>query len=250
MEPIGFFDSGLGGLSIWNAVTKLLPSESTIYYADNKYCPYGGRAQSFIIERSRVITEELIRLNAKLIVVACNSATAFAIDFLREHYPIPFVGIEPAIKPASLATRTGVVGVLATDATFHGRPFLDTIEKIPKGVKIILGHVNGWVEVVEKGDILAPETMSLVESQIRPIIARGVDCLVLGCTHFPFLRKAIQKVAPDIQLFDPSFAVAKQVEHLLKQNNLLSVGMASHTRIFSGSEASLRTITTLLSALD
>lgn len=213
MDAIGFFDSGVGGLSIWREATVLLPRESTVYLADNAHCPYGSKDEPELVERCKANVEFLLAHDCRMIVVACNTATAAAIDILRATFDCPFVGLEPAVKPAALASRSHKVGVLATGETLRGRLFQETSARLRPGTEIFVRSVEGWVEAVERGETdPTPATRELVRSQIAPLLERGVDSLVLGCTHFPFLRSVIEEVAgPDVELYDPAKAVAKQI---------------------------------------
>lgn len=234
LAPIGFFDSGIGGLSIWQAATKAMPNESTIYLADTANCPYGTKDDSFIAQRSIANTERLIEQGCKLIVVACNTATAAAIATLRKKYTIPFVGIEPAIKPAAKITKTKVIGVLATAGTLRGRHFTETSKGLPKDITVVVQEAIGWVDAVENGETSPTEkTLALVEQHIKPLLNQGADTLVLGCTHFPFLEEAIRKVAgPNINLINPAEAVAKRIEQVLNKHNLLAPQNATATHKF------------------
>ncbi|MDR2358410.1 MAG: glutamate racemase [Prevotellaceae bacterium] len=236
--PIGLFDSGVGGLSVWREVVKLLPDEHTVYYADSAYCPYGQRLPDEIIERSDRIMDFLIgQQQCKLIVVACNTATAAAIAHLRAAYPLPFVGMEPAVKPAALHSVTGVVGVLATQGTFKGRLYHETLERFAGHVQIIEQPGDGLVELVENGATGGEEAQALLEKYIRPMLHARIDHLVLGCTHYPFLIPAIRKITGDgVTILDPAPAVAQRVKFLLSQDNLLNIsgGEARHEFFSSG----------------
>ncbi len=222
--PIGLFDSGIGGLSVWREVVRLLPHERTVYYADTAHCPYGPKTQDEIIARAKHITEWLLEKQAKIIVVACNTATAAAIDHLRENYKTTlFVGMEPAVKPAALHSQTGVVGVLATRGTFKGRLYNATTERFAAHIKIIEQPGDGLVELIEAGKIDSTEMNTLLHQYIDPMLTAGVDHIVLGCTHYPFLIPSIQKITGNrVILLDPAPAVALQVKNLLEQNGLLN----------------------------
>lgn len=231
-QPIGFFDSGVGGLSILRAVQARIPWEDTLYLADSANCPYGLRDESFLLERSFVNTEWLLAHGSKAIVVACNTATAAAIRRLRLIYQVPFIGVEPAVKPAAASSWTGVVGVLATAGTLHGRHFKETSSQLPEEIEVVVHQVRGWVEAIERGHFGREaaedeKILALVRRELKPILEAGADVLVLGCTHFPFLKEAIQKVVGEmvpercVQLFDPSEAVARQTEVVLKKHGLL-----------------------------
>ena len=193
-SPIGIFDSGLGGLSVWAAIRKRLPAESLVYYGDGKNCPYGRKSAEQITEYAIEAVERLRDKGAKLVVVACNTATGAAIRTLRERYDIPIVGMEPAVKPAAKATRTGVIGILATQRSLESELYLHTSACYASGVEIIQSEGEGFVELVESGECdtdLAVETVGRV---VRPMLERGVDQIVLGCTHYPFLKNAIARV--------------------------------------------------------
>lgn len=249
--PIGFFDSGVGGLTIWQAATKVLPNESTIYLADTANCPYGTKDDDFILQRSIANTEWLIKQGCKLIVIACNTATAAAITTLRKQFDVPFVGIEPAIKPAAKATKSKIIGVLATAGTLRGKHFAATSQGLPNDIKIIVQEAIGWVEAVERGET-APDkqTLDIVSRHIEPLLKQGADTLVLGCTHFPFLEEAIKKVTgPNIQLFNPADAVARQIATLLKTRKLQSPVNSTPSHHFE-STGDATTLKMLISSLD
>lgn len=224
-RPVGIFDSGLGGLSVLKNLITLLPDETFVYFADSGYCPYGSKSVQAVEARSRTITEFLTGEDVKMVVVACNTATAAAIDYLRSTYPLPFIGIEPAIKQAALHTRSGKVGVLATQNTFQGRLFRETSTKYAndKDVMIRVGH--GLVEMVEEDTIDTAESQELLRSYIEPMIDAGVDQIVLGCTHYPFLIPKIREMVPgSVVIHDPSPAVARQTAKILGEFNILSSG--------------------------
>lgn len=220
--PIGIFDSGMGGLSVWREVRSLLPHESLIYLADGKNCPYGDRSEQEIAALTHKAIGELVARGAKLIVVACNTATAVAIDALREEYEIPFVGMEPAVKPAALATRTGTIGILATRASLAGNLFRATSAKYASGVKILPVVGEGFVEAVEEGRESEVSTRELVRRVVEPLIKAGADQIVLGCTHYPFLQEVIEGVIGDreVGVVNPAGAVARRVEWLLEQHDM------------------------------
>jgi len=215
----GFFDSGFGGLCILEAFMRECPGEPFVYIADNANCPYGNKSRAEIETVAGQIAEELIdRHQCRLIVVACNTATAQAIDFLRNKYPqVPFVGLEPAIKPAAQATKTGVVGVLATRGTFGGRLYRETSRKFAAGVTVLQRMADDWVELVERGVVDGPEAEAAVRTAVEPLLAAGADQLVLGCTHFPHLRPLIERVANGrAAVIDSCQAVARQARRLLE----------------------------------
>jgi glutamate racemase len=217
-------------------VTRLLPHEHTVYYADTAFCPYGTRTASDVIDRAATITGFLLSKQVKLVVVACNTATAAAITHLRNTYAVPFVGMEPAVKPAALHSRSGVVGVLATRGTFKGRLYHDTLERFASQVTLIEQPGDGLVELVEAGDLESPEVYRLLEKYLRPMLDAGADHIVLGCTHYPFLIPAIKKIAGEqVRLIDPAPAVARRVKALLEQHGLLNPSPDEATHAFYSS---------------
>lgn len=249
MIKIGVFDSGEGGLSVLKEITRLLPEAEYIYYSDNAHCPYGEKSPEYIQDRARAITERLLKEGADVIVVACNTATAAAISVLRSEYSdasspevrdrvqkltggrhdhICFIGMEPAVKPAALGTRTGVVGVLATAGTLKGSKYLKTKESVDDQVNVFEHVGRGFVELVEKGRLSGSEAEDVVKASLGPLLSAGADIIVLGCTHYPFLLPVLQKVAgPDIRFIDPAPAVARQLVHVLERDGMLSAGEAS-----------------------
>ena len=219
-NPIGVYDSGFGGLSVWQELHRALPNESLLYLGDGKNCPYGSQS----VERIRVLAEEavsvLVERGAKMVVVACNTATAAAIAHLRERFSqIPIVGLEPAIKPACLESKSRIVGVLATERSLKGEKFLNTLTKYGEGVEVIKVVGEGFVEAVERNLEDDPATEELVRRAVEPIIEGGADIIVLGCTHYPFLRHVIERVIGDrnVRIIDSGHAVSKRVESLLDQ---------------------------------
>ena len=220
--PIGFFDSGVGGTSVWSAVNNLLPNESTIYVADSANAPYGERSAETILALSIKNTDFLISKGCKLIVVACNTATTNAIAVLREKYTIPFIGIEPAIKPAALQTLTGKVGLLATKGTLGSALFHKTVLENAGGVEIIEQEGTGLVALIEGGFADGEEVAELLKSYLLPMQEKGIDRLVLGCTHYPYLIPAIKKILSSrIEIIDAAGAVAKQTKKVLEKEGLL-----------------------------
>lgn len=249
MIKIGVFDSGEGGLSVLKEITRLLPEAEYIYYSDNAHCPYGEKSPEYIQDRARAITERLLKEGADVIVVACNTATAAAISVLRSEYSdassqevrdrvqkltggrhdhICFIGMEPAVKPAALGTRTGVVGVLATAGTLKGSKYLKTKESVDDQVNVFEHVGRGFVELVEEGRLSGSEAEDVVKASLGPLLSAGADIIVLGCTHYPFLLPVLQKVAgPDIRFIDPAPAVARQLVHVLERDGMLSAEEAS-----------------------
>lgn len=216
---VGFFDSGIGGRCILDAFRRLCPNEPTIYFADTKNCPYGNKPAEEIVERSCAISATLIGRGCDVVVVACNTATAAAIDVLRREWPhIPFVGMEPAVKPAALGSRTGVVGVLATRGTFNGRLYRQTSARVAGAVKIIETVADELVLLVENGETAGPRAEAAVRARIEPLIEAGADRIVLGCTHFPHLKPLMEKVAGNkAVIVDPSDAVARRIRDVLSE---------------------------------
>ncbi len=218
---IGVFDSGLGGLSVLRELVTALPQENFIYVSDAGHCPYGGKRASEITDRAEAITDFLLAKGVKLIVVACNTATIAAIESLRATYTVSFVGMEPAVKPAAVLTRAGVVGVLATGAALAGEKLHRLIERHAAGVRVLTQPCPGLVERVEAGLISSAETRALVERYTAPLLAQGADVLVLGCTHYPFLKQVIQNVVgPEVTLLDTGAAVARRAVSLLQAERL------------------------------
>lgn len=216
MRPIGILDSGVGGLSVLREIRRELPYEDIVYIGDSAWCPYGPRPAEEIRARVFELTDRLLALDAKLIVVACNSATIAAIEALRAFYPVPFAGMEPAVKPAAAATKTGVIAVLATEASVAGEKFHRLVSTHAAGVRVITRPCPEFVSLVEAGDTGSPAVRATVEAVVRPLLDAGADTLVLGCTHFPFLRATLESVAgPDITVIDTGAAVARRVKTLL-----------------------------------
>ncbi len=222
MHPIGVFDSGLGGISVWKEVVKLLPNESFIYFADSGHCPYGEKSHEEIYQMSRYITQFLIEKGCKAIVIACNTATAAAIKRLREEFDLPFIGIEPAVKPAAQATQTGVIGILATKGTLEGTLFKTTKKKYANDIEVIMQIGTGLVKIVEQNKINSPNSLVLVQQYIEPMVKKGVDQIVLGCTHYPFLIELFNQASKGKAVtINPAPAVARQLKRVLKKENLL-----------------------------
>ena len=237
---IGIFDSGVGGLSVFREIRKLLPDEKYIYFSDSAHCPYGEKSRDYIIDRARQIASFLISQGAEIIVVACNTATAAAISTLREEFPVSFIGMEPAVKPAAQATSSGVVGVLATAGTLKADKYIDTRERWAHDVKIVEHIGQGFVELVENGTVTGPEAEAIAEKSVRPLIDAGADTIVLGCTHYPFLSEAILKAAGrPITLIDPAPAVAKHLHELMMEKDLIHSDGYSITLHSSGDPKTL-----------
>lgn len=229
-QPIGLFDSGVGGLSVLRHVRELLPFEDLIYVADQAFVPYGSRPQSHILSRSKKITEFLLAEGCKLIAIPCNTASAAALSELREEYDVPFVGMEPAVKPGAEATRSGKVGVLATAGTFESQRYASLMERYAQNVQLYQNPCHGLVDLIEAGQLESVQTLNLLVSVLNPMLFQGVDTIVLGCTHYPFVQPLIETVAGDMAtVIDPAPAVAKQIKRRL---SLVGVGLGSETGYF------------------
>ncbi|MFO7585698.1 MAG: glutamate racemase [Anaerolineales bacterium] len=225
-SPIGIFDSGIGGLSVLQAIRELLPDESLIYLADQAHVPYGPRPLAEIQAFSVAITRFLLEHDAKMIVVACNTASAAALHHLRAEFPdVPFVGMEPAVKPAAEQTHSGVVGVLATPATFQGALYASVVERFANGVTVLQDTCPGLVGQIERGDLSGPETRRILEQALRPMLAAGADTVVMGCTHYPFVIPLIEQIGGgQIRVIDPAPAVARQAKRVLDARGIQAGG--------------------------
>jgi glutamate racemase len=222
-SPIGAFDSGVGGLSVLREIRRELPHESVIYVADSGSAPYGDRPAAFIRERSVAVTRALIERGVKAVVVACNTATGAAVDVLRQTFSLPIVAIEPAVKPAAAVTRSGIVGVMATSATVSSTKLLRLVGQYPAPGGTEMLACPGLAEQVERGDLASPATRALVEQYVRPLVDKGADTIVLGCTHYAFLEPVIQEVAgPGVAVIDPAPAVARELRRRLTVASLLA----------------------------
>jgi len=243
LAPIGVFDSGIGGLSVWREIVRQLPAESTLYFADQAHIPYGPRPLAEVQDFARAITRFLLEQGAKLIVVACNTASGAALYALRESFPeVAFVGMEPAVKPAAEQTRTGNVGIIATPATFQGELFRRLAQRFAADVQLHTQTCPGLVAAVETGALDTPETRTLLHRYLEPLLAQDIDELVLGCTHYPFLRPAIEEiVGPAVTIIDPAPAVARQVGRILARQRTLAppTARAAHRFYTSGDPARL-----------
>ncbi|MBP2832482.1 glutamate racemase [Aquimarina sp. U1-2] len=244
-QPIGIFDSGVGGTSIWREITATLPNEDTIYLADSKYAPYGKRPASEIIELSSKNTEKLIDFGCKIIVVACNTATTNAIKALRLKYKLPFIGIEPAIKPAAIRTQTKKVGVLATKGTLSSKLFAKTSDLYTGNIELIEVIGTGLVELIEEGKINSPEMHKLLSLYIQPMVKKNIDYLVLGCSHYPYLIPLLRQMLPNhVTIIDSGQAVARQTKAILQKYTLLNPDRkpGTHTLFTNGNLFSLQEI--------
>lgn len=238
-RPIGIFDSGIGGLSVLRHIRKELPNENLRYFADSGFAPYGEKPEAIIIQRSLKIAQYLFTCNCKALVIACNTATAAAIHLLREKYPeIPIVGIEPGLKPAAAMTQTQTVGVLATERTLHSNKFRNLHQQLSNqtGVRFMMQACPGLADLVEKNELHSTRAIALVQSYIRPLIEQNADTLVLGCTHYPFLQKAIENTiseyaAKPVHIIDTGIAVTRQLVRLLNQYNLKQANPAAKSSV-------------------
>ena len=240
-DSIGIFDSGIGGTSIFQEIHALLPNENCIYLADSKNAPYGNKSKEEILQLSIKNTEFLINKGCKIIVVACNTATTNAISYLRENYSIPFIGIEPAIKPAALNTQTKAVGILATKGTLSSQLFHKTTDLYANNIKVIEQVGEGIVPLIETGKLETREMQSLLETYLEPMLAQNIDYLVLGCTHYPYLIPMLTTLLPDhVKIIDSGLAVAKQTQTVLSSHNLVNDSVAKPTiQFFSNGDVSI-----------
>jgi glutamate racemase len=225
-SPIGIFDSGIGGLSVLRAIRELMPDESLVYLADQAHVPYGPRPLAEIQAFSVAITRFLLEHDAKMVVVACNTASAAALHHLRAEFPqVAFVGMEPAVKPAAEQTHSGVVGVLATPATFQGALYASVVERFAHGVTVLQDTCPGLVGQIERGDLQGPETRRILEQALRPMLVRGADTVVMGCTHYPFVIPLIEAIGGgQLRVIDPAPAVARQVRRVLETRGIRAGG--------------------------
>lgn len=222
-SPIGMFDSGLGGLSVLREVRSLLPAEHVLYVADSAWCPYGVRPEAEIRARSVAVAREIVAAGAKILIVACNTATSVALPSLRARLPVPVVGLVPAVKPAAATSRNRRIGVLATPRTVAGERLEALIREFANDVEVHVQAAPGLADLVEAGHLSGPSVEVAVATFVRPLARHGVDTIVLGCTHYPFLRESIQRVAgPAVNVIDSGNAVARRTEHLLRQQNMLA----------------------------
>jgi glutamate racemase len=253
-HPIGVFDSGVGGLSVLREVRALMPNENIIYFGDQGHVPYGPRPMEQIQDFSEGITRFLLAQQAKIIVVACNTASAAALTYLRQTFPdVQFVGMEPAVKPAAEKTQTGKVGVLATPATFQGALYASVVERFANGVELFQNTCSGLVQQIEMGNLDGDETRKILENALHPMLEKNIDTVVLGCTHYPFVIPLIEKIVGEkVRVIDPAPAVAKQVKRLLEAGGMLNqsgrVGMVRF--ITSGEVESVKSALRLLLGID
>ena len=248
-SPIGVFDSGVGGVSVLREIQRQFPAEDLIYVADSAYAPYGDKSVEEIQQRAFHIVDFLLSQHAKAIVVACNTATGVAVEALRERWSLPIVAIEPAVKPAAAATRTGIVGVLATRQTIASPRFTRLAENWANGARIIAQACPGLVEHIERGELATERTRHLVAGFVRPLIQQGADTLVLGCTHYPFVEPLISEIAgPGVAIINPAAAVARELGRRLKESGLLAPEPHTGTTSYrtTGSPEQLTAMLTML----
>jgi glutamate racemase len=249
-RPIGIFDSGIGGLSVTSTIRQALPTERLLYFGDGAHVPYGSRSLEEVREFSLAITDALLAKGAKVIVIACNTASAAALRTLRERYPdVPFIGMEPAVKPAVEHTRTGVVGVIATVATFQSELYATIVERFAQDVEVLHQPCPGLVKQIEGGEFDTETTETMLRGWLEPLVARNIDALVLGCTHYPIVRPLIERiVGPEVRVIDPAPAIARQVQRVLQRDDIAapegSTGdllcyTSGDTQVFAGMMARL-----------
>lgn len=249
--PIGIFDSGIGGLTVAKAIRQALPSERLLYFGDGAHVPYGERSTAQIQDLSKAITDFLLERRSKMVVVACNTASAAALSSLREQLPsVHFIGMEPAVKPAVAHTRSGVVGVIATVSTMQSAVFASVVERFGQSVEVMQQACPGLVRQIEAGAFDTPETERMLRGWLEPMVARGIDVLVLGCTHYPMVRPLIEHiVGPDVRVIDPAPAIARRVVHVLhEQHQLASVAQEGTFTCWTTGE--VRPFRTMLNYLD
>jgi glutamate racemase len=246
VDPIGVFDSGVGGLSVLHALQERMSNEDIIYLGDQEHVPYGARPMEEIQKFSVGIVRFLLKQGAKIIVVACNTASAAALVHMRQTFPdVQIVGMEPAVKPAAEATKTGKVGVLATPATFQGALYASVVERFGAGVQLFQNTCAGLVSQIEKGELDTKATREILENALIPMLEKNIDTVVLGCTHYPFVIPLIQEiVGKGVRVIDPAPAIARQTEHLLDAHNIRSNSdQQGHVQIFtSGDPEAVRAV--------
>jgi len=236
-QPIGVFDSGVGGLSVLRHIQAVLPSEQLLYVADSAFMPYGSQSSEMIRKRSHLITRFFIDQGAKAVVVACNTATAAAIESLRETFSVPIIGMEPAVKPAVEATRCGVIGVLATSGTLASEKFSKLVARFDSHAEVVFQSGTGLVEQVEAGELESAKTVALLQEHLAPLLERGVDALVLGCTHYPFLAPAIRSIVGEgVAVLDTGEAIAVELKRQLERSQQLAVEASGHASFFSSGD--------------
>ncbi len=232
-SPIGIFDSGVGGLTIYEEIHRLLPHENIIYLADSKNAPYGEKSKEEIIDISVKNTEFLLSHDCKLIVVACNTASTNAVKYLRDNYDIPIIRVQPAIKPAALNSKTKVVGILATKSTLKSELLFETSQRFAKGIEVVEKVGVGLVTLIESGKMHSPEMTDLLNKHVQPMMEKNIDHLVLGCTHYPFLTDQIKEIVGDqVTILDSGEAIARQTKVILNQENLINLDSGKIRRVF------------------
>ena len=249
-SPIGIFDSGVGGISVLRAIREQMPEESIIYFGDQVHVPYGSRSMEQIQNFSEAITRFLLEQGTKIIVVACNTASAAALKYLRDKFPdVQFVGMEPAVKPAAEHTQTGKVGVLATPATFQGALYTSVVERFANGVELFQDTCPGLVQQIEQGNLYGEKTRQILEEALQPMLKRNIDTVVLGCTHYPFVIPLIQEiVGENVRVIDPAPAVAKQTGRLLEARGMTNKSQSKgDVKLYtSGDHESLKSLLPML----
>lgn len=237
LRPVGVFDSGVGGLSVLRQVRAALPGEDLLYVADSAHAPYGEKSAAYIRARALAIAEFLVARDVKALVVACNTATAAAIAGLRQRFDLPIVGMEPAVKPAAEATRSGVIGVLATGGTLESGRFAELVRRFGSRARVVVQPCPGLVERVESGDLDGPATRALLSGFVAPLLAQGADTLVLGCTHYPFLEPLLRELAGEqVAIIETGAAVARQLSRRLAEADFLSPQPQGSVRFFSSGD--------------
>ncbi len=236
--PIGIFDSGVGGISVLKHIRQALPHENVLYYADSRFAPYGNKSPEFITERAIHLSDFLIAHGAKTIVVACNTATAAAVATLRQHYPLPIIGMEPAVKPAVAITKSGVIGVLATSGTLKSAQFAALLEHYGHHVQVVTQACHGLVEAIERGEVDTPSTTTLLHNYLQPLLDAKADVIVLGCTHYPFVKAQIESIVGDkTALIDTGEAVARQLKKRLIEGGLLKLSPEPRLTFWSNNQS-------------
>ena len=252
-HPVGLFDSGIGGLTAAYAIIQQLPQEQLFYFGDTAHLPYGPQPAEAICAYSAGITQFLLQQGCKAIVVACNTATAASLNYLRERWPdVPFIGMEPAVRPGARATRSGKVGVLATAGTFKSQRYASLMHRYAKDVELLENPCTGLVERIEAGQLDGPEMEAFLRNILEPMLAGGADTFVLGCTHYPFVQTLIEKiVGPDATVINPAPAVARQLQRVLEEKGLLSPQLPGPHRFFvSGSNGNFEALASKLLGLE
>ncbi|MBL8062383.1 MAG: glutamate racemase [Anaerolineales bacterium] len=250
--PIGVFDSGVGGLSVLREIRALMPGEDIIYFGDQVHVPYGPRSLKQIQDFSEGITRYLLTQNSKIVVVACNTASAAALTYLRQTFPeMQFVGMEPAVKPAAEKTLTRKVGVLATPATFQGALYASVVERFANGVELFQNTCSGLVQQIEMGNLNGEETRTILEDALHPMLEKNIDTVVLGCTHYPFVIPLIEKIVGEkVRVIDPAPAVARQVKRLLEARGMTNQNSGELHFVTSGEVDSVKAILKVLLGID